>query len=242
MIDGRRPVELSPMRRTIARRMSESKQKAPHFYVSTDIEMDSALGALGSWNAGRPADSRISVTAVLVHALALALIAHPELNAVWDGETLVRSAAINIGVAIEVPDGLLAPALLDCAAMDLEATASALRDLVVRTRAGKIRAAEWSEATFTLSNLGMFGITEFTAIIVPPQVAILATGRTAQRAVVREGQIVSRDLMTATLSADHRAIDGSTAARFLDGLRATLETMPFSLTAKDGEKDRRRSE
>lgn len=223
MRDGRHAMTMTPMRRAIARRMTDSKQRIPHFYATADIEMDSSLAALSELNAGAPADRRVHFSALLVHALASALRAQPTLNAVWDNDSLLLSDAINIGIAIEVPDGLLAPALLGCEQMDLRSTADALNDLVSRARDGKIRAAEWSDATFTLSNLGMFEIKSFSAIIVPPQVGILATGRVEQRPAVRDSEILVRRVMSVTLSADHRAVDGATAARFLGELRGRLE-------------------
>jgi len=221
--EGTRAVEQTSMRRMIARRMSESKQRIPHFYVATEVEMDASLSALSALNADRTREERVTVTALLVRALAATLVEHPAFNAVWDGDVLRRSDVVNIAVAIELTDGLLAPALLGCEAMDLSSTTTELRSLLARAKAGRIRAAEWSEATFTLTNLGMFDIAHFTAIIVPPQVAILATGRIEPRAVVRNGQIVVRRLMTATLSADHRAVDGATAARFLGTLNGRLQ-------------------
>jgi pyruvate dehydrogenase E2 component (dihydrolipoamide acetyltransferase) len=222
MTDGRHPVTLTPMRAAIARRMVQSKASAPHFYVSRDLEMDAPLAALATFNEGRPPEERASVTALLVRALALALRAHPAFNAVWDGETLVRVDAVNVGVAIDLGDGLIAPALLGCERLSVERIAADLRDLVGRAKAGRLRAAEVTEGTFTLTNLGMLGVTSFTAIITPPQVATLATGTTEERAVVRDGQIAVRRTMTATLSADHRAVDGAGAARLLAELQERL--------------------
>lgn len=211
------------MRAAIARRMVQSKQQAPHFYVSTEIEMDAVVEATNALNEGRQREERITLTAALIKALALTLADHPALNATWNGDVLERVDAINIGVAIALEDGLIAPALLDCQDRDVEGISVALRDLAARARAGKLRAREISDATFTLSNLGMYDVSAFTAIITPPQVAILATAKTEPRAVVRDGQIVVRQVMTATLSSDHRALDGAAAARFLADLRARLE-------------------
>ncbi|MFM9165288.1 MAG: dihydrolipoamide acetyltransferase family protein [Candidatus Limnocylindrus sp.] len=220
---GRTPVEFTPMRTAISRRMVESKSKAPHFYVSTDIEMDAVVAANEALNAGRTGDDRVTLTAWLVRALAQSLAAYPALNAVWEGEALERSTPINIGIAIAIPDGLVAPALLDCATKDLTSISTELRDLVARTKSGKLRPAEFTEQTFTLSNLGSFPVTQFTAIITPPQVAILATGRSESRAVVRDGAVVARTMLTATLSADHRAVDGALVAAFLGDLKSRLE-------------------
>jgi pyruvate dehydrogenase E2 component (dihydrolipoamide acetyltransferase) len=160
---------------------------------------------------------------MLVKAVALTLAEHPSFNAIWNGETLERVDAINVGVAIAVEDGLVAPAILDCQQLTVGELATRLRDLVARTRAGRLRAPEMTDATFTLSNLGMFAVSQFTAIVTPPQVAILATASTEPRAVVRNGAVTVRKVMTATLSSDHRAVDGVGAARFLSTLRGFVE-------------------
>jgi pyruvate dehydrogenase E2 component (dihydrolipoamide acetyltransferase) len=223
MTPGRAPVAPTRMRAAIARRMTQSKQQAPHFYVTAEMEMDAVLEAANRLNDGRPRDERVSVTAFLVRALADVLPRHPLFNAVWrDDGVLERVEAVNIGVAVALDDGLIAPAVLDCAGRSLEEIGAALRDLVDRTRGGRLRAAEISDATFTLSNLGMYDVSAFTAIINPPQVAILATARTEPRPVVRDGAIVQRHLMNATLSADHRAVDGAGAAQLLADLKQAL--------------------
>ena len=211
------------MRRAIARRMIESKATAPHFYLSTEIDMGAVLSLVEATNEGRAREDRITVTAFLLRAVALTLREHPAFNAAWDGDTVERWDSINIGVAIALDDGLIAPALLDCGDRDVASLAAGLADLVARTRAGKLRVAEIGEGTFTLSNLGMFDVTSFTAIITPPQVAILATARTVERPVVRDGEVVIRPIMSATLSSDHRVVDGVGAARFLGTLKGLLE-------------------
>ena len=154
------------------------------------------LAAADAVNAGRSREDRITVTAFLIRAVALTLAEHPAFNAAWAGDVVERWDAINIGVAIALDDGLIAPALLDCRDRGIADLAAGLGDLVARTRAGKLRAPEIGEGTFTLSNLGMFDVTAFTAIITPPQVAILATARTVERPVVRDGQVVIRRVMT----------------------------------------------
>jgi pyruvate dehydrogenase E2 component (dihydrolipoamide acetyltransferase) len=184
--------------------------------------MDAALDALREVNAERADDQRISVSAVLVRAVALTLRDHPALNAVWGEAGLERVDPIHLGVAIALEDGLIAPAILDADTLDLAASAAALRDLAARARAGKLRAAEFSSATFTLSNLGMWNVSAFTAIIPPPQVAILATGRAEPRAVVRDGAVVVRTIVGATVSADHRAVDGAVVAAFVTALSERL--------------------
>jgi pyruvate dehydrogenase E2 component (dihydrolipoamide acetyltransferase) len=211
------------MRRAIARRMVESKTRVPHFYLSTEIEMDALLDLVDATNQDRGGKDRTTVTAFLVRALAITLAEHPAFNAAWNGDVVERWDAINIGVAIALDDGLIAPALLDCRVRDIDDLARGLADLVDRARAGKLRAPEVGEATFTLSNLGMFDVSQFTAIVTPPQVAILATARTVERPVVRDGAVVVRRMMTATLSSDHRVVDGVGAARFLGTLKGLLE-------------------
>ena len=210
------------MRRAIARRMTESKQQAPHFYIETDVAMDAVLT--------RAAVLEVTVTALLVRACALALRSHPELNAVLTERGLERVQSVNLGVAVALDGGLIAPALLDADALSVAQTATALSDLVSRARSGGLRGSELTEGTFTLSNLGAFDVTRFTAIIVPPQVAILATGRTIETPVALDGEIVLRRMMSATLSADHRALDGADAARFL----ATFKTLLQDPGALDG--------
>jgi pyruvate dehydrogenase E2 component (dihydrolipoamide acetyltransferase) len=203
------------MRRAIARRMTESKQRAPHFYVETEVAMDAALetaAALG-----------VTVTALLVRACARSLRAHPEFNAVWSDRGLERVRSVNLGVAVALDGGLIAPALIGADDLTVAQTASALSDLVGRARTGGLRGSELTDGTFTLSNLGAFDVTRFTAIIVPPQVAILATGRTLETPVVVGGEVVVRRIMSATLSADHRAVDGADAARFLSTFKTLLQ-------------------
>jgi pyruvate dehydrogenase E2 component (dihydrolipoamide acetyltransferase) len=215
-------VELSPMRQAIARRMVDSKREAPHFYVEAEIAMDAVLAFVR-----RPqqpgAGAKVTVTTVLARACAVALREHPRLNAVWTERGLEQVAAVNLGVAVALDDGLIAPALLGADSLSLPETAAALADLVARARAKRLRPREATDGTFTLSNLGMFDVSRFTAIIVPPQVAILATGRTVERAVVVDGEVFVRPVMAATVSADHRAVDGADAARFLETVKGLLE-------------------
>jgi pyruvate dehydrogenase E2 component (dihydrolipoamide acetyltransferase) len=220
---GSRLVPLTRMRAAIARRMSESKRTAPHIYLTTEIDMDALMAAVEERNRAVPPEAAASVTAALARAVALTLADEPALNAHWTDDGPIRYDAVHLGIAIALDDGLIAPALLDAESLDLRGTASALRDLAARARARKLRARELTAATFTLSNLGMFEIVDFAAIINPPQGAILATGRAQPRALVVDGEVTVRTSLTATLSADHRAIDGAIGARFLDLLKARLE-------------------
>ncbi len=211
------------MRAAIGRQMAASKREIPHFYVGTEIVMDGALAELRNLSARPNPGVRITMSALLIHRLASTLREHRAFNAVATVDGYVIVDVVNIGVAIALEDGLIAPALLDADSMDVEAIASALADLVARSRAGRLRSAELTGATFTLSNLGMFHVSAFAAIVPPPQVGILAVGRAAARPVVEGGEVVIRHVMTATLAADHRAVDGAQAARFLDTFRELIE-------------------
>jgi pyruvate dehydrogenase E2 component (dihydrolipoamide acetyltransferase) len=211
------------MRAAIARRMTQSKQEAPHFYVSTEIEADALLAAASRLNDERAAEGRVTLTAFFVKATALTLQDHPWFNAVWSESTLELVDAVNIGVAIDLGDGVIAPAILGCQDLGVLEINAALTSLVDRARARRLKAAEVGAGTFTLTNLGMFDVSAFIPIIVPPQVAILALPRIEERPVSRDGQVVVRSMLTATLSADHRAVDGAAAARFLGDLKLRLQ-------------------
>jgi pyruvate dehydrogenase E2 component (dihydrolipoamide acetyltransferase) len=219
-----RRLPLSKMQAAVGRQMAESKRTIPHFYLSTDIQMDGLLSGLrrvADQSEGAP---RISVTACLVHLLARTLAEHETFTAAWTPEGFVLTEGIHVGVAIALDAGLLAPALRNCENLDLVGTAVALEDLVSRAKVGRLRAQELGSATFTLSNLGMFDLTSFAAIIPSPQVGILAVGRAQRRPWVHGTDIVIRSVMTATLSADHRAVDGAQAARFLCSFKARVES------------------
>lgn len=188
--------------------------------------MDAAIEATAKLNEGKAREDRITLTALMLKAVALTLADEPEFNAHWTetGHELIDD--INLGVAIDIPAGLIAPAIVDCGGLDVPEISTRLKDLAKRARQGKLRVAEMNEATFTLSNLGMFEVSSFTAIVTPPQVAILATGRSRPLPRVVNGEIVVQTIMIATLSSDHRAVDGVGAARFLGKLKQRLE-LPF---------------
>jgi pyruvate dehydrogenase E2 component (dihydrolipoamide acetyltransferase) len=215
-------VEQTRMRAGIARRMVESKQQAPHFYVQTEAAVNGVQARLASLNAAEGAP-RTTMTAALVRACVAALREHRQFNSVWTKDGLLQADEINVGIAIALDGGLVAPALLAADELDARATAAGLRDLAERARSQRLRPEELSGATFTLSNLGMFDVTAFTAIVTPPQVAILATARPVERVVLQDGAPASASVLTATLSADHRAVDGVDAARFLETFKKALE-------------------
>jgi pyruvate dehydrogenase E2 component (dihydrolipoamide acetyltransferase) len=225
-VEGRL-VEQTRMRAGIGRRMRESKQQVPHFYVQAEVATDALAAGLEELNAAEP-PVRVTMTAALARACVETLRAHPRFNSVWTPDGLVEVDEINLGVAIALDDGLLAPALLGAGRLGLVALAAAMDDLAQRTRTHKLRPPEISDASFTLSNLGRFDVSAFTAIITPPQVATLATARPAVRCTFVEGLPVASSMMTVTLSADHRAVDGADAARWL-GTFKTLVQAPQSL-------------
>jgi pyruvate dehydrogenase E2 component (dihydrolipoamide acetyltransferase) len=217
----------SNLRRAIAARMADAKRTAPHFYTTVAVRMDEALKLKDALLLRDP-ESRVGVSHLIVKAAALALQRHPRINGVFEEEQIRIPAEINIGLAVAVEDGLLVPVIRDCAGKSLHEIAREARELVARVRRGKLRQDDLRGATFSVSNMGMFEIEQFAAILTPPQSAILAVGGTAAEAVVQDGRVVPGKVMRLTLSADHRAIDGVLAAAFLVELKRFLEN-PLSL-------------
>jgi pyruvate dehydrogenase E2 component (dihydrolipoyllysine-residue acetyltransferase) len=214
---------MSPIRAAIARRMPLSKAPVPHFYVSSEVAMDRAWALREELNAleGQP---KISLNDFIVRACGLALIEHPGVNASFQGETIRVFRRAHIGVAVALPDGLITPVLRDCQAKSLTQVAVEARDLAERARGRKLKVSELSGATFSISNLGMFDVTEFSAIINPPEGAILAVGAVRRLPVVdASGALGVGRRMMLTLSCDHRVMDGAMGARFLQDLRRLLE-------------------
>lgn len=217
-------VEPSPMRRAIARKMTESKPGIPHFYVTVQVDMTDALALRAQLNGQLPEDDRLSVNDLVIRAVAVALADFPDLNAWYVDGRLERKPQVNVGVAIALDEGLIAPAVLDCGGKGLLTISREARRLAEHARAGKISPEQYAEATITLSNLGMFGVESFHAIIVPPQVAIIAVGAARPTAVPGpDGQITVRPMMSVTLSADHRVTDGAVGARFVGRLQELLQ-------------------
>jgi pyruvate dehydrogenase E2 component (dihydrolipoamide acetyltransferase) len=214
---------LNRIQLTAARRLTESKQTAPHFYLTLDVDMAEALKVRASLNAAAEGEVKISVNDLVVKAAAWALQRHPGLNSTYrDGKVLLHDR-INISVAIATDEGLVSPVVPDVARKSLGAIARDTRALVERARAGKLRIEDYADGTFTISNLGMFDIETFIAIINPPQAAILAVGAVRKVPVVRDGELAVGEIMKITLSADHRATDGAAGARFLGDIRRALE-------------------
>jgi len=213
--DGEHREPLSRMRKAIAERMSRSWREAPQFSVSRDVDMTSA-------NAARK-KAGASYTDAIVAAAAKALAAHPRFRARFDGGTLVREDGVHVGIAVAVEDGLLVPVVRDADRKDLAALAKERERLEQHAHAGKLTAEELTGGVFSVSNLGTMGVDRFTAIVNPPEAAILAVGRVSDRVIAQAGQAVVRPVATLTLSVDHRVADGAAAARFLDDIAKALE-------------------
>jgi pyruvate dehydrogenase E2 component (dihydrolipoamide acetyltransferase) len=214
-------VSLSQMRKTIARRLSESKFTAPHFYLTMEINMDKAMDARKSMNEVAPV--KISFNDMVIKAVAASIRQNPNVNVSWQGDTLRQNHHIHIGVAVAVDEGLLVPVVRFADNKSLSHISAEVKDLAKKAATKQLQPADWEGNTFTISNLGMFGIEEFTAIVNPPDACILAVGGIKQVAVVKDGQLVPGNVMKVTLSCDHRAVDGAVGAAFLKTLKGLLE-------------------
>lgn len=213
-------VELSPVRRTIAKRLVQSKGPVPHFYLTVEVAMDRVWDA---YKALREQKSTISVNDIIVKATALALRQHPDINASFAGDHIKQYSRVHIGMAVALEDGLITPVLRDADLKPLEEISEEARTMADRARARKLQPGEYTGATFSISNLGMMGIEEFSAIINPPEAAILAVGAVRQVPVVVNGELSIGYRMKMTLSVDHRVADGASGARFLQTLKKFLE-------------------
>jgi pyruvate dehydrogenase E2 component (dihydrolipoamide acetyltransferase) len=213
----------STVRKVIARRLLEAKQTIPHYYLTADAELDALLEVRSRLNARPDAGHRLSVNDFLVKAIALALRQVPAANAMWTDEAILRFGTVDVSVAVATDSGLITPVIRDADRKSVAAISSEMADLAKRARQGKLRPEEYQGGGFTVSNLGMYGIRQFAAIINPPQSGILAVGAAEQRPVVRGGAVTIRTLMTCTLSADHRSVDGAVGARLLASFQAHLE-------------------
>jgi pyruvate dehydrogenase E2 component (dihydrolipoamide acetyltransferase) len=211
-------IKLSNMRKVIARRLTESKQSIPHYYLTVDCELDALLALRKELNARDGADYKLSVNDFLIKALALALRKVPAANRAWGGDKLYQFKDVDVGVAVAINEGLVTPLIRKADQKGLATISKEMRDLSARARdpgGMKLRPEEYQGGSFSISNLGMYGIREFAAVINPPQAGILAVGAGEQRPVVKDGALASATMMTATLSADHRLVDGATGAELL---------------------------
>lgn len=214
-------VPVSQMRKTIARRLAESKFTAPHFYLTISIDMGAAMTARKAINAS--GDVKVSFNDMVVKATALALKKHPAVNSSWLDDRIRYNDHVHIGVAVAVEDGLLVPVVRHADTKSLSTIGGEVREFAGKARDKKLQPSDWEGNTFTISNLGMFGIEEFTAIINPPDACILAVGGIQEQPVVKNGAVVPGHVMKVTLSCDHRVVDGATGAAFLNDFKAFLE-------------------
>ena len=214
----------SQMRRIIASRLQESKQTAPHFYLTVDCEIDALLAARRQMNDQAPDGVKISVNDLVIRAAAMALIKVPKANASWEGENTRLFTHADIAMAVAVDGGLVTPVIWAAERKGLAEISAVSRDLAARARDGKLAPEEFTGGSFTISNLGMYGVREFAAVINPPQGAILAVGAGEQRPVVKDGQLAVATVMTVTLSADHRVVDGAVGAEWLQAFKGYVES------------------
>ncbi len=211
---------ISQMRKTIAKRLAESKFTAPHFYLTMDIDMDVAIQTRKSLGA---LEVKVSYNDFVVKAVALALKKHPNVNSSWLGDVIRRNQHVHIGVAVAVEDGLLVPVIRFADGKSLSEISSEVKDLAGKAKTKKLQPSDWEGNTFTISNLGMFGIESFTAIVNPPDSCILAIGGIKEIPVVKNGQVVPGNVMKVTLSCDHRVVDGATGSAFLLTFKEYME-------------------
>jgi pyruvate dehydrogenase E2 component (dihydrolipoamide acetyltransferase) len=220
-VEGKPP---SAMQRAVARRMTESKQNVPHFYLQSEVDMTRAIELRREINRSLgEGGTKVSINDLIIRACAVSLIEHPQFHRSWLGDRIVQHEHAHVGIAVALDDGLIVPVLRDADRMTLTEIAAATKDIVARARGGKVRQREIEGGTFTVSNLGMFGVTSFEAIINPPEPGILAVGRTIERPVIVDGQVVGRPIMAVTLSVDHRAASGADGARLLQSIVRRLE-------------------
>ena len=217
-------VPLSQIRKTVARRLTESLGPVPHFFLTVDVDMTRALEARIRVNVLLAAQgAKASVNDLIIKAAAAALTHHPECNAWWQGSSIRCFNRVHMGVAVAVPDGLITPVVRDAHSKGLGQIGREVREMAGRAREKRLQPHEYTGSTFSISNLGMFGIEEFTAVINPPEAGIIAVGAVEERAVVVNGQVVVQPRMRITMSCDHRVIDGAQGARFLATLKSFLE-------------------
>jgi pyruvate dehydrogenase E2 component (dihydrolipoamide acetyltransferase) len=227
-----RLVPNSTMRKVIARRLSESKQTIPHFYISIDIDIDALLKLRNELNAKSPKEGpgafRLSVNDMLIKAAAVTLRRIPTVNATFTEDNIILYDDVDISVAVAIPDGLITPIVRKADQKGLAAISNEMKDLIARAKTGKLKPEEFQGGGFSISNMGMYGVSEFAAVINPPQAAILAVAAGQQRPVVKDGQIVVATMMTCTLSVDHRVVDGALGAEWLAAFKSVVED-PLSL-------------
>jgi pyruvate dehydrogenase E2 component (dihydrolipoamide acetyltransferase) len=219
----------SKMRQVIAERLTASTQNIPHFYLTVEIEMDSVLALRKQINASVSEAEKVSVNDIIVKAAAMALVKHPWVNASFQDKSVRFYEDADISIAVAIEDGLITPVVRAANKKGILAISAEIKELAGRAKAKKLQPEEYTGGTFSISNLGMFGIEQFTAIINPPEAAIIAVGGANEKAVVRNGQVVVRSIMNVTMSCDHRVVDGATGAKFLQTFKQMLENPAMML-------------
>ncbi|MEM7045373.1 MAG: pyruvate dehydrogenase complex dihydrolipoamide acetyltransferase [Pseudomonadota bacterium] len=225
------PVEeipLTNMRKVIARRLTEAKQTIPHFYLTVDCELDALLALRKQLNSREGADYKLSVNDFVIKASALALKKVPMANVSFAGDKLLKYKSVDISVAVAIPDGLITPIIRNADQKGLGQVSEEMKDLAARAKDGKLAPEEFQGGSFSISNLGMFGVKEFSAVINPPQACILAVGAGVQRPVIKGGEMAAATVMSCTLSVDHRAVDGALGAQLLQAFKSYIEE-PLSM-------------
>ena len=220
-------VPANPIRKVIATKLTEAKQTIPHFYLSIDIEMDALLALRKQINSSLT-DGKVSINDLIIKACALGLQKAPDANASWTGESILKYKSSDVSVAVASENGLITPIIKNAQSKALSEISREMKDLAGRAKDGKLKPEEYQGGGFTISNLGMFGIKNFSAIINPPQSCILAVGGGEPRVVVRDGEVVIRNIMSCTLSVDHRSVDGAIGAEFLAAFKELMQN-PFSM-------------
>jgi pyruvate dehydrogenase E2 component (dihydrolipoamide acetyltransferase) len=231
-LPGEEITDLSRMRKAIAATVSYSKQHIPHFYVTYEIDMNRIITQLKDLNQGKEGKEKITINDVIIRASVSTLTHYPYLNAIFPEQGLILKKEINIGVVMALPDGLIIPTLKNCGSLTLEQISIAVLNLRDKASSGKFLSADLTDGTFSISNMGMLGATDFAAIIYPPQTAILAVGTIKDTPAIRDGSVVPAKIMNVTLSVDHRVVDGITAANFLRDMKKFLETEDLEIMEK----------
>ncbi|MFN4088310.1 MAG: 2-oxo acid dehydrogenase subunit E2 [Alphaproteobacteria bacterium] len=216
-------VPLSGMRKVIARRLTESKQTIPHFYMTVDCAVDELVRVRAALNQRAPEGVKLSINDLIIKAVALALRRVPDANASWTDEGIRRWKSVDVAVAVAIPQGLITPIIRGADEKGLARISAEMKDLAKRARDGKLKPEEFQGGTFSISNMGMYGIRQFDAVINPPQACILAIGASEQRAVVKDGALAVATMMTCTLSCDHRVVDGALGAQWLAAFKGLIE-------------------
>lgn len=230
---GDEVLSLSPMRKTIARRLSESSQQIPHYYLTVDCNLDQLLLQRKELNKTFAEDARLSVTDFIVKAVSHAMKKVPNVNVRWDEQAIIRFSHVDISVAVAVDGGLITPVVRDVDSKTLSEISQNIKQLASKAKQGKLLPQEYQGGTFTISNLGMYGIKHFTSIINPPQAGILSVGAAEQRPVIVDGDLEVATMMTVTLGADHRCVDGAVGAEFLRAFKGFIEA-PITMFVTEG--------